>query len=164
MTAETSTTKTINVTGTELSSAISVSSSNTTDFAISTTSLAKTGGAVVVTYKPAAAGSHSTTITLTSGTHKKTVVVSGTAKNPPLTFTEGWNFSESTGKKADWMTDYTSFRNMAFGAGKLYVINNSSEILILKAQTGEKLGALNMTGVEGGTLKVIDVKYVDGKI
>lgn len=164
VTAETSTTKTINVTGTELSSAISVSSSNTTDFAISTTSLAKTGGAVVVTYKPAAAGSHSTTITLTSGTHKKTVVVSGTAKNPPLTFTEGWNFSESTGKKADWMTDYTSFRNMAFGAGKLYVVNNSSEILILKAQTGEKLGALNMTGVEGGTLKVIDVKYIDGKI
>ena len=164
VTAETSTSKTISVTGTELSSAISVSSSNTTDFSISTTSLAKTGGSLTVTYKPSAAGSHSTTITLTSGTHKKTVIVSGSAKNPPLTFTEGWNFSETTGKKAGWMTDYTSFRNMAFGAGKLYVVNNSSEILILKAQTGEKMGQLNMNGVSGGTLNVIDVKYVDGKV
>jgi hypothetical protein len=164
VTAETSTSKTLSVTGTDLSSAISVSSSNTTDFAISTTSLAKTGGSLTVTYKPTAAGNHSTTITLTSGTHKKTVVVSGSAKNPPLTFTEGWNFSETTGKKAAWMSDYTSFRNMTFGAGKLYVVNNSSEILILKAQTGEKLGSLNMSGVEGGTLKVIDVKYIDGKV
>ena len=164
VTAETSTSKTLSVTGADLSSAISVSSSNSTDFAISTTSLAKTGGSLTVTYKPTAAGNHSTTITLTSGTHKKTVVVSGSAKNPPLTFTEGWNFSETTGKKAAWMSDYTSFRNMTFGAGKLYVVNNSSEILILKAQTGEKLGALNMSGVEGGTLKVIDVKYIDGKV
>ena len=164
VTAETSTSKTISVTGTELSSAISVSSSNTTQFSISATSLAKTGGTLTVTYKPSAAGSHSTTITLTSGTNKKTIVVSGSAKNPPLTFTEGWNFSETTGKKAAWMTDYTSFRNMAFGAGRLYVVNNSSEILILKAQTGEKLGQLNMTGVTGGTLNVIDVKYIDGKV
>ena len=164
ITAETSASKNIVVTGTELSSAISVSSSNTTDFSISTTSLAKTGGTLTVTYKPSAAGSHSTTITLTSGTNKKTIVVSGSAKNPPLTFTEGWNFSETTGKKATWMTDYASFRNMAFGAGKLYVVNNSSEILILKAQTGEKLGQLNMTGVTGGTLNVIDVKYIDGKV
>ena len=164
ITAETTSSKTINVTGTELSSAISVSSSNTTDFSISTTSLAKTGGSLTVTYKPSAAGSHSTTITLTSGTHKKTIVVSGSAKNPPLTFTEGWNFSETTSKKAAWMSDYTSFRNMTFGAGKLYVVNNSSEILILKAQTGEKMGQLDMTGVSGGTLNVIDVKYVDGKI
>ena len=164
VTAETSTSKTINVTGTDLTAAITVSSSNTTDFAISATSLAKTGGSLTVTYKPAVAGSHSTTITLTSGTHKKTIVVSGSAKNPPLTFSEVWNFSETSGKKAAWMTDYTSFRNMAFGAGKLYGVNNSEEILILKAQTGEKLGALDMTGVEGGTLKVIDVNYVDGKI
>ncbi len=164
ITAETTASKTVAVTGTELSSVISVSSSNTTDFSINTTSLAKTGGSLTVTYKPSAAGNHSTTITLTSGTNKKTIVVSGTAKNPPLTFTEGWNYSETTGKKAAWMSDYTSFRNMAFGAGKLYVVNNSSEILILKAQTCEKLGQLNTNGVAGGTLKLIDVNYVDGKI
>lgn len=62
------------------------------------------------------------------------------------------------------MTDYTTFRNMVFGDGKLYVVNNSSEILILNAQTGEKLGDLNMTGVEGGTLDVMDVNYVNGKV
>ncbi len=164
ITAETTSSKTITVTGTGLTSAISVTSSNTTDFSISASSLAAAGGALTVTYKPMAAGSHSTTITLKSGTNTKTVVVSGSAKNPPLTFTEGWNFSEITGKKADWMADYASFRNLAFGAGKLYVVNNSSEILILKAQTGEKLGTLDVTGVEGGTLALIDVNYVDGKI
>ena len=169
ITAETSASKTVSVTGTGLSSAISVSSTNTTDFAINTTSLAKTGGSLTVTYKPSAAGSHSTTITLTSGTNKKTVVVSGTAKNPPLTFTEGWNFSEISGKAPatgdNWASNKAGIRNMAFGAGKLYVVDASeSKIYIVKAQTGEKMSELDMTGVTGGTLKVIDVKYVDGKV
>lgn len=169
ITAETTSSKTVTVTGTELSSAISVSSSNTTDFSLSTTSLAKTGGSLTVTYNPSAAGNHSTTITLTSGTNKKTIVVSGSAKNPPLTFTEGWNFSETTGNTPaagdNWTSDKSAIRNMAFGAGKLYVVNpNDSKIYIVKAQTGEKIGELNMTGVEGGTLKVIDVNYIDGKI
>ncbi len=168
VTAETSTTKTISVTGTDLSSAISISSSNTTDFSINTTSLAKTGGSITVTYKPSAAGNHSTTITLTSGTHKKTIVVSGSAKNPPLKFTEGWNFSETSGKAPageNWASNKAGIRNMAFGAGKLYVVDASeAKIYIIKAQTGEKFGELDMTGVAGGTLKVIDVKYVDGKV
>ena len=168
ITAETTASKTITVTGTGLSSAISVSSSNITDFSISTTSLAKTGGSLSVTYKPSAAGNHSTTITLTSGTHKKTIVVGGSAKNPPLTFTEGWNFSETSGKAPageNWASNKAGIRNMTFGAGKLYVVDASeAKIYIVKAQTGEKFGELDMTGVAGGTLKVIDVKYVDGKV
>ena len=169
ITAETTSSKTVTVTGTELSSTITVSSSNTVDFSVSATSLAKTGGSLTVTYKPSVAGSHSATITLTSGTNKKTIVVSGTAKNPPLTFTEGWNFSEISGKAPtagdNWASDKGAIRNMAFGAGKLYVVNSTeSKIYIIKAQTGEKFGELNMAGVEGGTLKVIDVNYVDGKV
>lgn len=165
ITAETTDTKTITVSGTDLSSAITVSSSNTTEFAISTTSIAKTGGSLTITYKPSSAGSHSTTITLTSGNHKKTVVVSGSAKNPPLTFTEGWNYSETSAKNQSWTSDKSKIRNMAFGAGKLYVVNAADgKILIIKAQTGEQLGELNMSGVSGGTLKVMDVNYLDGKI
>ncbi|MBQ4344603.1 MAG: choice-of-anchor D domain-containing protein, partial [Muribaculaceae bacterium] len=169
ITAETTATKSVTVKGTDLSSTIAVSSSNTTEFAISATSLAKTGGTLTITYKPSAAGSHSTTITLTSGSHKKTLVVSGSAKNPPLTFTEVWNFSETSGKApstgANWASDKASIRNFAFGAGKLYVVSASEgKIYIVKAQTGEKLGELDMTGVAGGALNVVDVNYVDGKI
>lgn len=169
ITAETTSSKSVTVTGTDLTSAISVTSSNTTEFSVSASSLAAAGGTLTITYKPAAAGSHSTTITLTSGSHKKTLVVSGTAKNPPLTFTEVWNFSETSGKAPatgdNWTSDKASIRNMAFGDGKLYVVNASeSKIYIIKAQTGEKMGELNMTGVTGGTLKVIDVNFVDGKI
>lgn len=163
--AESTATKTITVTGSGLTNAITVSSSNTAEFAINTTSLAKTGGSLTITYKPASAGSHSTTITLTSGSHKKTVVVSGSAKNPPLTFSEGWNFSETSAKNQSWTSDKTKIRNMAFGAGKLYVVNAADgKINIIKAQTGEQIGELNMSGVSGGTLKVMDVNYLDGKI
>ena len=163
--AESTANKTITVSGSGLTDAITVASSNTTEFAINTTSIAKAGGSLTITYKPASAGSHSTTITLTSGNHKKTVVVSGSAKNPPLTFTEGWNFSETSAKNQSWTSDKGKIRNMAFGAGKLYVVNAADgKILIIKAQTGEQLGELNMSGVSGGTLKVMDVNYLNGKI
>ena len=58
--------ETIIVTGTELTSDISVSLSNTTDFSVDVTTLDKTGGTLTVTYNPSVAGSHLTTITLTS--------------------------------------------------------------------------------------------------
>lgn len=92
------------------------------------------------------------------------MVVSGTAINNTLEFTEVWNYSEASEIKAEWLNDYSSFSNMTFGKGKLYVVNNSNEILILNAQTGEKIDQLDMTGVEGGALNITDVKYVDGKV
>lgn len=164
ITAETTSSKTITVTGTELTSAISVASSNTTEFAVSTTSIAATGGSLTITYKPTTAGNHYATITLTSGTHEKTLVVSGSAKNPPLLFEEGWNYSETSGKSVPWATTGTP-RNLAFGAGKLYVsIPSENRIAIVKAQTAEHIKDLDMTGVEGGALSFCDVKYIDGKI
>ena len=54
---------------------------------------------------------------------------------------------------------------MDFGAGKLYVVNaEDGKISVVNAQTGEFVKELDMTGVSDGTLKVIDVKYFDGKI
>ncbi len=159
----------VTVTGTSLTSAISISSSNTADFSLSATSVAAAGGSFTVKYNPSAAGNHSTTITLKSGTVTKTMVVSGSAKNPPLSLTEAWNFSEtsatapSTGD--DWTSSKSKMRNMCYGDGKLYVVNaEDGEINIINAKTGVKLGSLDMTGVDGGTLKVIDVEYLDGKI
>ena len=164
ITAETTSSKTVTVTGTDLTSAISVSSSNTTEFSLSTTSIAAAGGSFTITYKPTAAGNHSTTITLTSGSHSKTIVVSGSAKNPPLSFTEVWNYSETSGKSVSWATTGTP-RNLTFGAGKLYVsIPSEGRIVVVKAQTAEYLYDLDMTGVDGGALAFCDVKYIDGKI
>lgn len=157
--------KTITVTGTSLSSAISITSSNTAQFSISASSVAATGGSFTITYKPTVAGNHSTTITLTSGSVKKTMIVSGSAKNPPLTFTQGWNYSEVNNKRAAWMANWSNYRNFAYGDGKLYVVDAvNSVIKVINAQTAEHIKDLAMTGVDGGTLKVIDVNYLDGKI
>ncbi len=85
------------------------------------------------------------------------------AAEPELTFTEGWNYSGNT-SKTDWTSDFTVLRNMDYGAGKLYVVNTSGAIHVIDARTGVKLKNLSMTGVDGGTIKVMDCKYVDGKI
>ncbi len=157
--------KTITVTGTGLNANIAISNSDNTNFSISATSLGATGGSLKVTYKPQTAGTHSTTIKFTSGSKSTSMVVTGTAKNPPLDFKEGWNYSENSGKKAGWMVNYANYRNMEFGAGKLYVVDAVNGVVkVLKAQTAEHLYDLNMTGVEGGALKIIDVAYVDGKL
>lgn len=157
--------KTLTVSGTDLTTNISIASSNTTDFKISHTSLGTSGGTITVTYQPKSVGSHNTTLTFTSGSHKTTMVVSGTAVNPPLTFTEGWNYSETSNKKAGWMANWTSYRNMAFGDGKLYVVDvTNNKVKVIKAQTCEHLYDLDMTGVTGGALALVDVAYVDGKL
>ncbi|MBR6639773.1 MAG: carboxypeptidase regulatory-like domain-containing protein, partial [Muribaculaceae bacterium] len=157
--------KTLAVSGTDLSANISIASSNTTDFKISHTSLGTSGGNITVTYQPKSVGSHNTTLTFTSGSHKTTMVVSGTAVNPPLDFKEGWNYSETSNKKAGWMANWTSYRNMAFGDGKLYVVDvTNNKVKVIKAQTCEHLYDLDMTGVTGGALALVDVAYVDGKL
>ena len=158
--------KTITVTGSGLSSTITVTNSDNTNFWVKETTLPATGGTLNVTYKPQSKGSHSTTITCKSGDKVATCVVTGTAFNAVPTFTEGWNFSEKNGKKADWMGGvYTNCRNMAFGNGKLYIVDApNGKIKVVKAQTAELIKELDMTGVADGALKVLDVAFVDGKL
>ena len=72
-------TKTITVTAASLTANITISNSDNTHFAINKTSLGTTGGTFDVTYKPQKAGSHSTTITLTSGSYSAVVKVTGTS-------------------------------------------------------------------------------------
>ncbi|MDD3405492.1 MAG: DUF4623 domain-containing protein, partial [Paludibacteraceae bacterium] len=155
--------KTFKVTLSGISSA-TVTTSNSA-FAISTSSVSN-GTTVTVTFKPTAAQSYSGTITVANGSHKATVSCSGSGLNPPLTFTQVWNYSEkSTSGTPSWASDKTKLRNMDFGGGKLYVVNPVDGVIhVINAQTGAKLKDLDMTGVEGGALKVIDCKYVGGKI
>ncbi len=159
---------TFTVTGTGLSSDITVTSSNA-QITVSPASVSASASAVKVTakYTPTAAGSISGKITLKSGSSTATVTTSGSAVNPPLTFTEGWNYSETSGKSPSWLPSggWSTLRNMCFGDGKLYIVNPSgTEIYVVKCQTAELLTTLDMTGVDEGTFKVMDVKYVDGKV
>lgn len=154
----------ITITGTSLSSSISVSSSNS-NFKVDATSVDSKGGKINVTFSPTTGGVQSGTISLVSGSYKANVSVTGTGKSAPLAFTEGWNLSETSGKKESWLPSYANARNMDFGNGKLYVVDAVNGVIkVVNAQTGAYIKSLNMTGVEGGALKVIDVKYIDGKI
>ncbi|MBQ9073489.1 MAG: N-acetylmuramoyl-L-alanine amidase, partial [Muribaculaceae bacterium] len=165
ITAGESSTKTVTIKGQSLTSNITVTNSNTSQFTVTPTSLGTTGGTLTIKYSPATAGSHSATITLKSGSYSAKITATGTAKNPPLTFTEGWNYSETSNKKAAWMENWANYRNMAYGGGKLYVVDNANIVVkVINAQTGAWIKDLDMTGVSGGANKLVDVAYVDGKI
>ncbi len=166
VTIGTNPTKNIAVTGYGLSSNISISNSDNTNFAVSTTSLGTGGGTLTVTYKPQNNGNHSTTITLRSGSYSATVNVSGSAVWPPLSnVNEKWNVSDKRGNISSKGYDANKIRNFAYNDGKLYCVYNHSDILVLNAQTGESLGTLNLGNVvSGGTLKLCDVKVLDGHI
>ncbi len=153
------------VTGSSLTEVISVVSDNPS-FKISTATLSATGGSFNVTFVSETAGSYTGTITLTSGTETKTIIASAEAYNPPLELLEVWNFSETSGVNKDWTENKAVLRNMCYGDGKLFVVKPSenSEILIVDARSGEKIGTVNTEGVSGGVFSIMDVQYVDGKL
>lgn len=162
------------VEGSESTNAVSVKGSNLTatptasisgtGFSISGKSLSTSGGSVTVKFAPTSAGSYSGTLTITSGSLKKTVKLTGTATAAPLTFTEKWNASDQKGTITKFGWDAGKVRNMTYNAGKLYLVYNHSDIKVVNAQTGADLGNLDKTGIEGGTLTLCDVKTCDGKI
>ena len=157
-------TASVTVTGNGLSSAISASINNS-EFTLSTSSLAASGGKLTITCSPSSAGAKSATLTLKSGSFTKTVLVNATAVNPPLKLTEIWNYSETSGKNASWTSDKAAIRNMCYGNGKLFVVKPSAaEILVVDARTAQQVGTVNTTGIDGGTFKVMDVQFVNGKL
>lgn len=163
---------TIKVTGTNTTAAIAVSLSgtNASEFSLSTTSIAKAGGDLKITFKPTSLGSKSAKVTLKSGTASATISLSGTCTAPDLVFVEKWNFSDKNGTATSKGWDATKVRNMTYANGKLYLVYDNSDIKVVKAipvaadDTGV-LGNLNKGNiVSGGTFSLCDVKYCDGKI
>lgn len=76
-----------------------------------------------------------------------------------------WNLSEKKGNKDSKGYDASNIRNFVYNDGKLYCVYNHSDILVLNAQTGAKLGFLPKNDiVKGGTLTLCDVKCINGKI
>ncbi len=71
-----------------------------------------------------------------------------------------WNFSPSgTGKPTYFQPD--GERGLDFGNNHLYITNNNDKILVLNPGDGSQVGALNMTGIDGGSPKIADVEVSD---
>lgn len=90
--------------------------------------------------------------------------LSGTAKVPPLAFTEKWNFSDKKGTLTQKGWDASKVRNMAYYDNKLYLVYEQSYIKVVDARTGAFLYDLNKQGIEGGLINLADVRPFDGKI
>ena len=83
-------------------------------------------------------------------------------------WTKGWSYCQADKNVAlpDWLAaGFDKAKNMCYGDGKLYVVNHSAPaIYVIDARTGKKLRQLDMSGVNVGTYKVMDVKYINGHI
>jgi len=155
---------------------LSLGGANAAAYSISPASLGATGGTVTVTYKPTAAGSHGATLTVSaSGVASKTVTLNGTAAaqvayNYNIDFNEVWNYSQISGKTANWITNGSQVtQDMAFHDGKLYVVhrnasNTDNKIYIVNAYTGAKIGELNTTACTTGTYAISSIGVIGGKV
>ena len=100
-----------------------------------------------------------------SGAETKKVMLAAKIKPNPLQPAEKWNVSETKGNKTSKGYDASQLRNFCYKDGKIYAIYQNADIIVLNAQTGDKLGFLKRGDVvKGGTLRLCDVKTVSGKI
>lgn len=84
---------------------------------------------------------------------------------------KGWSYCQKGNGNGptlpDWLPGFDKAKNMCYGDGKLYVVNNSAPaIYVVDARTGEKLRELDMNVVKanGDPYPLFDVKYVNGHI
>ncbi|MBO5053188.1 MAG: DUF4623 domain-containing protein [Muribaculaceae bacterium] len=165
------------VTGSDLTENITVKSGSGR-FTVDKTSLPKTGGTVKVTLgtlydgvgtigpNGTLAAGNFFKITLESkGATSVTVALTAEIKALPLQPAEKWNLSEQKGNKTSKGYDASNIRNFVYNDGKLYCVYNHKDILVLNAQTGEKLGFMKRGDVvKGGTLQLCDVKVLGGHV
>lgn len=72
-----------------------------------------------------------------------------------------WSKTSGAGSMPSWFTTTNTERGFCYGNnGKLYVVSRNAGIFvkILNAETGEDIGALNTTGIAGGTFALNDVE------
>ncbi len=175
---ETSPSYNVTIKGTNLSSPI-VYNSNMTVFKVTTSNWNDyTGGTMTITLDTSkSAGTYTGYVAVQSGsgTNLKrieinctgTITTSSTTpgETPTLSFTEGWNLSQTKGNATSDDFDATLVRNFAYQDGKLYCVHNHSTIKVINAQTGEYIKDLNNgTIVSGGTLTLCDVQCLNGRI
>lgn len=158
--------KDIEIKGNGLSENISVWSSDANEVEVSPTSLPASGGWVRITMKATGwTGWREQRVYFKSGNIQKEIKVTANVTGPSIdSLEEGWNISERRGNATNYGYDARNFRNFTYKDGKLYCVYNHSEIIVLKAQTGEYLGKLKTGACDYGTLNLCDVKAHNGKI
>lgn len=79
---------------------------------------------------------------------------------------ELWCFSQRSAGNPQWVADaLPALRNMCYGDGKLFVTApTASAVYVVNAADGSLMSKLDMSGIEGGTFSLMDVKSVDNKI
>ncbi|MBQ2046257.1 MAG: hypothetical protein II260_03620, partial [Muribaculaceae bacterium] len=129
-----SATQTISVGAQLLTGDIKVSLAGAGVFSIDKTTLGKDGGDIKVTYKPASAGSHAATITLTAdGATTKTIQLKGTAEAAmPIGLTKVWqNTSSVPGTAAGGDLRFAGVSN-----GKLLVNDKANNKILEVTSSG----------------------------
>ncbi len=134
--AGTETTKTITVTGSNLSGDISAYLAGDDVFSIDKTSLGSTGGTITVSYKPVAEGSNSTTLTLSSsGAASVNVSITGTAEAALPSVSEGlslvWKNTTVPGSAGGGDVRFAGVSN-----GKLIANDKANNKIIEITETG----------------------------
>lgn len=176
----------VTISGSELHSALTATSSDSNTFAVvdnttyNSTDLT-VSGTVQIIFKPTAKGNYTGTITLTgtdgNGADKSiTIAVTGTANDASgiqndevSALTEVWNYSYATNNNGGWVTFPTQATNdMTFNDGKLYVIhrtgNTDNKIYIVNAYTGAKTGELNTDDCTSGIHYLSGIETIGGKV
>lgn len=156
----TNTNLTVTVTGTELTAdaALSLSGANSGMFSVSPTTLPKNGSGeitgtnnVTVTYSPTAEGTHTATLTITSGSSTKTVSMSGTCAlvctDPTLSF-GGTSSIEKVLGSGKFTIAATSSDN-TLGAAITYSSSNTD-----KASVDENTGEVTLKQATGNGVPV----------
>ena len=158
----------IDVKAANLTADMSYSLSNWNNFSVSEKSWNKrTGGTLTVSmhcHKNHYYGDNYGELKITGAGKTVTVVLTGVTKPAPMTLSEKNVISDKRGNTTSKGYDITAVRNFAYSSGKLYLVYNHSDIKVINARTFDDLGNLNKGGVEGGTLKLCDVKECGGKI
>ena len=174
--------KTVKVSGTNLTGKItlSLSGSGASNYTLSKTSISKSQASadIKVTYNPTSASdADNATITVSaSGATSLTIALSGQADMPiselelPTQFTTDWCYSAVGNTSVAWMNpanDYT--RNMVLKGNNLYVVqrdvdNNIGYIRIVDAYTGVQRGTLSSDGITSNAYQFASVANMGGTI
>ncbi|MBR5436905.1 MAG: chitobiase/beta-hexosaminidase C-terminal domain-containing protein [Muribaculaceae bacterium] len=124
-------TQSIAVTGSNLTSSITLtlSGTNASLFSLSTSSLTTAGGSVSVAYRPTAAGTHTATLTLKSGTATATVAITGTAKDPDVN-PDWFTFDTVIYKRNDMISSADG--RFSTGYGKYIYFNDKANSQVVR--------------------------------
>lgn len=166
--------QTVTITGTNITTEMTYNSASSAFKVNSSNWNAYTGGTLTITLDTSKdAGNYESYVAVQSGTGtdkvrieivcKATITDSQTI--PALSFTEGWNLSETAGLSSnyEWIKNV---RNFDYANGNIYCIYNNCEVRVLDARSGIYYKDLQAPAsvITGSAFQLCDIKCIDGGI